>query len=404
MDLPKQFNPFTEKTAGEYFVGRESALQQFSISLNGLTERVPSHIYVAGVHGTGKTSFLQKLSELSRENGFLGLVLNLDERPRGYDHIAKILRSIVSELEERLRVKYGNSGRSLTSDWERGKASSLFYHPRTDQIESDYIHKDFLRLRSVMDDAGVPGAVVCIDEGQRITPDALSALKNALQSVDRYLVIISLRLVQDKGSAVGSGRALLDEKAREAEGDFGASRFFVNGVPMGPFETEQEASECIRRRLEGNTIQFDDEVINAIAKFTDRIPREMISFSSQLYNNAAQVGEVLVRMPLLNETFAAVNRVDYRQAQALCSAVSAFERRVLKSLLSFRRPATPDDILRQFGDVPEQAREPVLSGLSGALDRIQRLYSVCQRTDDGFEVKGPIHRYALELALEATMI
>lgn len=400
MASAKRFNPFTENTAGEYFVGRESALLQFSISLNGLAEKRPSHIYVAGVHGTGKTSFLQKLSEISREKGFLGVVLTLDERHRGYDHVAKLLRAIIAGVDDRIQTT-GTVRKFLSADWEKGKESSIFYHPRADQIESDYVHRDLLKLRSLMHDSGIAGAVICIDEGQRITPDALSSLKNALQGIDTFLIVISLRLVQDSGGAVGAGRALLDEKAREAEGDFGASRFFLHGVPMGAFETESEAAECIRRRLEGNAISFDDDVIGAICKITGRIPREVISFSSQLYSKVVDAEKSVADMILLRDAFAAINRADFRQAQALWSSTAALEKEVIKSLLSFSGPASLDDIMRQFGDIPDVARDAVVTGVAGALDRLQKNMPFCQITEAGFEIRSPAYRYALELAIEA---
>jgi AAA ATPase domain len=392
---PKSFNPFTENTAGQYFVGRESALQLFTASLNGLSAKTPSHIYVAGVHGTGKTSYLHKLCEIADSRKFLGVYLNLDERHRGHEHVGKILRSVIEKLDGQI----ASDAKPLTRDWERGKDAAIFSHPHSDQIDSGHIYNDFLKLRSYMQSMNSPGAVICIDEGQRITPDALSALKNALQSIDSYLVVISLRLIQENISATAAGRSLLDERAKEAEGDFGASRFFINGVPMGPFETDQEAYECIRRRLTNNAVTFDDMVIETIVRITDAIPREMISLSSQVYNRALLANSTMVNMALLNEAFVSIRRAEFRQAQSLCGSLSGIERRVLRALLSFRRPATLDDLVKNFGEFAEDVREALSSGISGALERIQSNFALCHKSDDGYEVRGSIYRYALELAL-----
>jgi signal recognition particle GTPase len=62
--------PFNEQTAaGDFFVGREDRIKQFENYLAGLKNKNPNHMYVVGVNGTAKTSYLQKLSDIaSKEN------------------------------------------------------------------------------------------------------------------------------------------------------------------------------------------------------------------------------------------------------------------------------------------------------------------------------------------------
>ena len=95
-------NPFTEASAGPYFVGRESQIQTLSINLNGLKAKNPNHLYVVGLHGAGKTSFLQKAIEIAEEEGFLGVIPILDADRLAKDHISTILRAIVKGLHSHM--------------------------------------------------------------------------------------------------------------------------------------------------------------------------------------------------------------------------------------------------------------------------------------------------------------
>lgn len=390
-----RFNPFNESAAGEYFVGRENQIQQFKLSLNGLRQANPGHTYIAGVHGTGKTSYLAKLVEIATQEGFLAVLPTLDPNVLAREHISTIIASIIEGID---RVRGGEP--TLKNDWDKGKDSALFRHPRVDGVENNRMRQDFEMLGNVMKDSHVPGVVVCVDEGQRIDPRALSALKNALQFLSSFLIVISLRLISDTSGAVQSGRSMLDTKAQEAEGDFGASRFYVNGLAIGPFETDNEVSDCIVRRLSKNEIQFDKEVIDHIAEITGRTPRDIIRLSHEAYNMAVERQVNIVNLELLNETFRKKYHIELREGLSLANSISEQGRSALRGLLKVGGKANAIAIANYLHpDATELTRSYLINGIQGDLERICGLSSYCIKSNDYFEVPNPIYAYALRLAL-----
>ncbi|MCK5435563.1 MAG: ATP-binding protein [Nitrosomonadaceae bacterium] len=394
------FNPFTEAAAGRYFVGREDQLKQFRLHLNGLRGGNPSNLYIAGVHGTGKTSFLTKLVEIAKDEDFLAVIPRLDPNRPAHEHISTIMRSIIEGLQEHMEKKGTAQGVSILTDWDSGKKSTLFYHPRSEKLKNDYLRQDFETLQNLMQEANVLGALVCIDEGQRIDASALSALKNSLQHLNSYLIMLSLRLIVDTGGSIVAGRTLLDEKAREAEGDFGASRFFVTGIAVGPFDTDNEAVDCIKRRLEDNLIQFNDEVVGRIGRITGRIPRDIISLASNVYDNAAVKDVRFVTVALLNESFRNANRSEVREVENLCDKLSERARSALRGLLAIRRSANAEEIATYLHPTAQsEARAYIVDGIQNELKRVCKSSSLVIEIDDSYKIASPFRGYALELAL-----
>ncbi|MBI3661346.1 ATP-binding protein [Candidatus Acetothermia bacterium] len=151
-------NPFTEAAAGKYFVGRDEQIEQFKRHLTGLRQNQPSHLYVAGVHGTGKTSFLQKLSSIASHQEFISLMFNLDPDVPDRDHLSTIMRAILVGLESKSHVQ--RSQHQFLQDWDSGKNSKLFYHPRTDKLESNIIRQDFELMIKIMAEKQIKGTAL----------------------------------------------------------------------------------------------------------------------------------------------------------------------------------------------------------------------------------------------------
>jgi AAA ATPase domain len=394
--MPSEGNPFTEQIEVEYFVGREELLKQFHNDLNGLKAQHPNHQYVAGLNGTGKTTYLAKLVELAKTGNFLTAMPTLDQQVVARPHVSKIMRELIRELQVRLAGNY-------LDDWDSGGKSKHFYHPRSEELDSDRLRQDFQTIEKFMKEAGIPGAVICIDEGQRIDGRALSALKNSLQHLRSYLIVLSIRLVTDAGGAVAAGRNWLDVKvSSEAEGDLGASRFYVTGVSLGPFDTDDEAAQCIKRRLDGNIIQFDDDVIARIGRISSRLPKHIISISNTLYNEALKAGKYAVGTALLNQTFRNMYQKQVQEAMILLNNAPATTRSAFKGLLQLRQPATATEIAaRLYPTADAEVQAPIADGIQVALEKVSALPSVTflSKADDHFDVPDPAYVYALELAL-----
>ena len=389
----KEINPFNESVAGSNFVGREEQIHQFKLYLRGLKEHTPNHIFVAGVHGTGKTSYLKRLEEIAESEGFLAVTVPVNPDALARDQVCSIMISIIERIDKA-------RGSALLSDWDRGKDSTLFRLPRIDALDNTRLRKDFETLRDLLMESGSLGMVVCLDEGQRLNSYALSALKNSLQLLNSFLVVLSLRLLTDTGGNVAEGRALLDAKAQEAEGDFGASRFYVSGIPIGPFDSTEEVSECIGRRLDGNAITFGADAIKAIGEITDRTPREIIRLSHEIYNRASVQNVTTVNLDLLNETFREKYQRELKDALYTSKMVSEQARQALKGLIAIGRKGSPSSVANQlFPDADEPTRSFVIAGIQGDLDRLCELSNICVKSDDSYEIPNAVIAYALKLVL-----
>lgn len=395
--MTNNFNPFTEQINVEYFVGREHLLQQFRDSLDGLKSGVPNHQFIAGVHGTGKTSLLAKLVEMSESEGFLAAMPTLDAELLSRGHIFTIMRSLISGVE--LTPGVGISG--LVDDWDKGKDSVYFQLPKTEDLKSDRLRHDFETVRRFLKEANIPGAVICIDEGQRIDGRALSALKNSLQMLDYFLLSISVRIVSDAEGAVVEGRRLLETKAAgEAEGDIGAARFYVTGIPVGPFESKEEAADCIHRRLYDNAIQFDEDVIERIGWVNGRTPKSMISFSSALYNHAKRFNISRVGVGAFNETFKSIHGKKAAEAETFTINSSFDVALALRGLLELGQAADAATIANHiYPGIAADLHATFAEGIQGSLDHVCSTSTFCRKTQDKYEISDPINAYSVGLAI-----
>lgn len=393
------FNPFTEQIAGEYFVGREEQIEFFQRALAGLREGQPRHLYVAGLHGTGKTSYLAKLVEISQQAGFIAVMATIDAAAPTKQHVSTIVKAVLSVVDQRQLNQQGSSAGALRKDWDSAGDSTFFRLPRAQLLESDDLRHDFEFLLREAQNAGAAGIVVCIDEGQRADPFALSALKNSLQGLSGYLIILSLRIVQDAPSATEQGRQMLNEKAKEAEGDYGASRFYVAGVPLGPFSSEDESRQCIVKRLNGNVVRFDDHVIREVGKVTARLPSAIVALASNIYDVAAETGQTIADSKILDASFRRLHHHHYAAAVDLVGSASEGERALLRSLLAIGRPVEAREIVAHtYPNLPKEAMAALVDGVAGELRRICQS-SLCIRRDGKHEISNSYARYALELAL-----
>ncbi|BBC33998.1 hypothetical protein SGFS_052920 [Streptomyces graminofaciens] len=385
-------NPFVEQVAGDYFVGREWQVQEFKSSLAGLEAGQPRHLYIAGLHGTGKTSYLQKLIDTSSTGSVLGVLATLDQAT-AYDQASTLVKSVAAEIDHKASTR-------LIEDWESPEGSTHFYLPRRDRLLSDDLRHDLKTLKEIAASSGLSKTVICIDEGHRIEGSALSALKNAMQHLNDYLVILSLLLIHEKGGAVEDGRAMLDRKAGEAQGDYGASRFFAKGIPLGPFETQTEAERCIRRRLQGNPIGFTDTVIALIASVSGRVPHEIIAIGSDVYDRTSREGHQRATKEIFLASFKNRFSHDYGKALEIRSQLSETARRAILTLLEMGRSTEVDALAaRMYPDIPKDAQRTVAAGIKGELDRMCNS-AFCSEIDGRYEIDHPVRRYALEIALE----
>jgi len=399
--LPDSANPFREKVISEYFVGREPELAIFRENLKALKSGQPNHSYIAGLDGTGKTWYLNKLVELAIAQNYIGVYLALDSAVGPHRQLKTVLREIINELE-RSSASGTPPGKQLSLDWDSGASARLFRLPRTDVLITAELRQDFELLASHVKALGRDGVVLCLDEGQRIEPLALSALKNALNMLGSFLVVLSLRLISDTRGAVQEGRQMLNERAAK-EGDIGASGFYVTGTAMGPFETNEEVRRFFAARLVNKTIQFADEVLVRIGDIAERVPRKMNNLAAQVYGRAMAGHVTKVEPRLLDDCFQEQFQDEMKLAVDLSTNLSGDLADLIKGLCAFTEPTTALDLVRHaFPDYREAVQALIEAGAARQLDSLSMATPVIQKLDEKYKITNSVYRYALKVAFKIT--
>jgi len=384
--------------AGEYFVGREEEFRQFEANLDGLGDGTANHAFVAGLHGAGKTSYLDRLTDLAQHRGFLGVLTNVNEQAKGVESVKAILSAIAAAIQE--WGEQNNLSLNTATDWDRGADSTLFRQAKIEKLEADRVRKDFTSLSKIAADAGARGIVLCIDEGQWIPPDALSALKSALEAQKHVVAIVSLRLPTVNIDLKRDGRAQLDAIAREAGGDIGASRLYTTEIAMGPFADEGEALRCIERRLKDNAIRFEKELSIEIIQLAERIPREIIRYSHKVYARALE-SQREASLALLDEVVRDEHAGEVAQAASLVESQSGSVQAMLKALLDLNGCATSRQLAQRFQTTAdEKGLAMIADGVSSQLESVCDQFSGLRKLDEYFEITSRVHFYALRIALK----
>jgi hypothetical protein len=395
----KRNNPFSENIAGEYFVGREGEFKQFQANLGGLADGSANHAFVAGLHGTGKTSYLDRLVTIARDDGFVGVLTNVTEKLSGVRNVKAVLWAIADAIQ-----KWGdgnNQSLSTRADWEKGKDSTLFRQCKTDTLEADLARADLSTLWRIASDAGARGIVVCIDEGQWLKPEALSTLKSAFEVQSHFVAVISLRLTVVNENVRKAGRALLEGIANEAGGDIGASRLFTTEIAMGPFVDDAEGKRCIERRLRDNAIAFDEDLSHEIVQLAACVPREIILYSQKVYAKADEASLSTADVSLLDEVVRELHASEIAQAAGMVEQLSMSARTLIKGLLELNGCATDAQLAQRIqAEADAETLATITHGVRGQLDAVCKKFPGLTRQDDVFEVANRAHFYALRIALE----
>ncbi len=397
-----EFNPFSESVAGEYFVGREEQQRHFMRCLEGLKNGTPQNFYIVGVHGAGKTSYLYKLVEIAKNQSFLATLSTVDDGPTtAHQQVSSILRALVGNLQDACGTRNASNGNltMLEADWDRGTESTHFSLPKSKHLEGESAKRDFQKMSKIAKETKFEGVIIFIDEGQRLRPHTLSTLKNVLQPLPDYLVVISLRVVDDSHDLIAAGRAQLEQLASDAEGDIGASRFYVKGLPIGAFDTDTEVKNCVMKRLDGNVIQFTDATISRISSMSGRIPRDIVSLSANVYDKTVSKGLNVASEVVLEEAFRENHRSETSFAAEIVAGLSDQSRATLDCLVRIGRPATLAEVVsNRFPDVTDAVRDTVLPAIEGELNLLCGNGS-CTKLEDRYQIINPMTRYALSLAL-----
>jgi hypothetical protein len=393
----KTSNPFhVDYWPDEFFVGREKQLIQLNEMLDSLASGTPSNLYIEGEGGSGKTTYLNKIVEVTQKRNLLACKCILDPKKEEAENkdkidIDTIIKAVLRELEKRTH-QHG-----IEDDWI-SKEESTFRTPRNKWIGSDDLGLDFKRIYGMLNDAGIKSCVICIDEGQRIDPLALSALKNSLQSVKLgYMIVISLLTEDDNNKR--TGKEILKDKANGSK-DPGASRFFENESVIGPFDTQLEAEDCIRKRLENNKIKFSQSAISLIANIMGRHPREMVKLAKKVYEISNNSGLNYADEKIVFDAFRKKKEILIREAIELKGRSSSTENNIYLEFAKLNTNTTAIDFTKKmYPQLDSKLIADLSIQIQSYLDKLTKT-RFCKRTDKGdYYIPQSCYAYALRLIL-----
>ncbi|MGH3913682.1 MAG: ATP-binding protein, partial [Pseudonocardiaceae bacterium] len=155
-------NPFHEGAAGKYFVGRDDQLRRFTRALTALRNAEPAHLYVAGVNGRGKTSYLEKLVEMARQSGILAVRVALDGAVRAQQQIPAMFEKLLRKIDE-IHVEKVGAPR-LIAEWKQ-LSGSPFHLPGSERLQNDHLLQDLGRFQAVDASAASNSIVLSFSEG-----------------------------------------------------------------------------------------------------------------------------------------------------------------------------------------------------------------------------------------------
>jgi hypothetical protein len=356
---------------------------------------------VAGVHGTGKSFYLNKLVEVATSTNCVGVVVICPEG-QPYDQARSILLEIVKALEVQVSRAGSPPSKELSTDFEKNVQSQLFSSPRRVILTAGDLVDDFTFLAERARAADRDGVVVCIDEGQRIARALLSSLKNALSAVRGVLIVLSWRLASDAKGAVLQAREELINRVSDTEEDkdIGAASFFTSATAMGPFKTDEEVAGYFRARLAGNPITFASEVSSRLGEIANRVPRPMTELAHDVYEAAQKRNMVEADPSLLTECFRIRYPREVKRAADLCADLSPETMNLLEALCRYAGPASALDLVKQaFPLIPTTHQALMANGVASQLDKLCQSAAILQKTDDKYGIVDSVSRYALKSVL-----
>lgn len=389
-------NPFIpEYPAGRFFAGRERQLRQLAELLDSLTRGMSSNLCVVGRGGEGKTTYLEKIMEEAKGRSLIATKCGLDVAKAAETDVDTILQSLLRDIEISTGQKH------LEDDWKSGEKSS-FRAPHYKEIRSDQLQIDFQRILELLSGGNFKGCVVCIDEGQRMHPIALTTLKNALQPLKRgYMIVLSLLNDEAQKDNKERGGEILDDLA-VSSGDPGASRFFkYNFTSLGPFDSQAEAEDCVRKRLEDNVVIFTEDVIAQIPRIMGRNPAGIIALSRGVYQRAKESTGKTADKVALREAFLENYRTEVTDAIRFCQQLPSDDKSIYRAALTFENRFSLMQIAKHLlADSKEFPSDQLVESIKAAIERLLNA-GLCKKDGEKeYCFSKSAQAYALLLALE----
>ncbi|MCK5344997.1 MAG: hypothetical protein KAR20_16415, partial [Candidatus Heimdallarchaeota archaeon] len=195
-----------------------------------------------------------------------------------------------------------------------------------------------------------------------------------------------------------AGRDILNYLAIRS-GNPEASLFFQNAVHIGPFDTQKEAEECIKKRLKNNIIQFKQPTIKLITDITHRDPSKIVKLANRVYELAKISNQFEVGEELVHEAFSMEYRALIRDVIEYRENLSGIALKIYSVLSQTEIGFTATDIAKNmYPGLDNDALEVLSTSVKDELEHFCKT-KFCTKVDMVYKIPGSELAFALKIAM-----
>lgn len=356
-------NPFTPQSGWEpkIFGGRNQELGIFKSILDDAVNTRPNHLVVLGEWGAGKTSLLKQFKRISQENGFPAAFCGISKftsKNKAIDAVYLIAEEMVMGFPK--------------TEGIQKDIPELFVKRKSLSNAQIQFTKFLLELWKTLD---TKLAVVLLDDTQNLmevsnTIDILRAVLSSEGVIKetRFLFVLS---------STPSGWASFIDK-HDPVGRFFRKRLNADNLK------ESEVMATIGMTLKGTGVEFEEEVIKSVFRYTAGHPYEVQLLASHLYDSQIE-GKVKKEAwdSALNSALKELGR-DY--FSFLLSKASGREKDLLKILAEEKRPIAIKDFTTMM-IVGKRAKKFPIANIKNFLYRLKEKGLVRRMENSGFYIQ-----------------
>ena len=395
-------NPFVEdEGAREYFVGRHDEVRRITQWLADASDGQGISAIVTGLHGTGKTSVLERAAELAEESKFSVVTSLCSESSTTYQQMCSLIVKCAVAADAQ-----PTAAPSLKGEWTDSSngPNPKFLLPTVEYPDPSAFEHDLKRVVDVVGPkTGSTGLVLAVDEAQYLTREFLSILRNVVRALRKtpLLILLAVRVETATHGAAASGREWVRDLVGSSGGDPGLERFLLNQIALGPFDGST-AREALERRLADvpKDLRFPDDVIRSIASVSGGNPRQLVKLAHEVFE-LQRTREKRADQELFERAFRETFPEAIAIAQNSLNGMDDTMKGLLKVLVETRSSLSPKGIgellyEQKYRSDPEE----VTRRASAQLEKLEhQCAGVVSRGDGTYGMQSELSRLAARLVM-----
>lgn len=348
---PNPYNFVNPVSDEQKFADREDELKEIRYYLSQAEADSYYHIGIVGSRAAGKSSLLNRIEQVSRDDNHLPVKISLNSQivQDQLGFFKELLDSIMAEgskhdvIGDSLLESFREKVESLNPDVEAslGYSSTYIRAKQSQESQPDIpqrvLIEDLEDLYGKVEDSGKRSIVLLLDEADLLAENdaILQKLRNVFSEIDGFNLVLS-------------GTEGLFDRTDDVFSPM--SRSFKR-ISLEPFEEPEKTRECIEKPLSKEEIEdLDDQCIGEIHRITGGSPYEINLVAHHMYKKYQEGGSEIALTPeVLDNVAEELDRIRQSGHHKISDEIKRMmpnKLQVLISLLEF--PNVPKDWLVEF--------------------------------------------------------